>query len=47
LIQVDGADAEHDVHDVTFEGVFILGTKITDNSAEVKVGLNTKDIILR
>jgi hypothetical protein len=47
LIQVEGADAEHDVHDVTFEGVSILGTKITDDSAEVKVGLNTKNIVIQ
>jgi len=44
LIQVDGADAEHDVRDVTFNGVSILGTKITDDSAEVRVGSNTSDI---
>jgi hypothetical protein len=44
LIQVAGADAEHDVHDVTFEGVSILGTNIKSDSAGVQIGENTKEI---
>ena len=44
LIQVNAPDAEHDVRDVIFEDVSILGTKLTSNSTEVRVGENTKDI---
>jgi len=44
LIQVDGADAEHDVRDVTFEDVSIISDKITKDSAEVRVGSDTSDI---
>ena len=44
LVQVDGADAEHDVRDVTFEGVSILDSKLTEDSAEVRVGENTENI---
>ena len=29
LVQIEGADAEHDVQDVTFENVSILGEKLT------------------
>lgn len=44
LIQLNGPDAEHDVRDVTFEDVSILGSKLTGDSAEVRVGENTRDI---
>lgn len=44
LVQVDGPDAEHNVRDVVFEGVSILGSKLTGDSAEVRVGENTENI---
>ena len=44
LVQVQGADAEHDVQDVTFENVSILGSKLTEGASRVKIGENTKDI---
>ena len=44
LVQVVGADAEHDVRDVTFEGISIMGSKLTDDSAAVRVGKNTEGI---
>ena len=44
LVQLQGADAEHDVQDVTFENVSILGEKLTKESGRVKIGENTKDI---
>jgi len=44
LVQIQGADAEHDVQDVTFENVSILGEKLTRASNRVKIGENTKDI---
>jgi len=44
LVQIQGADAEHDVHDVTFENVTIAGEKLTEGSTRVKIGEHTKDI---
>ena len=44
LVQVMGADHEHNVRDVTFEGVSILGSKLTGDSAGVRVGENAEDI---
>ncbi len=44
LVQVQGADAEHNVQDVTFENVSILGEKLAQTSSRVQVGENTKDI---
>jgi len=44
LVQVQGADAEHDVQDVTFENVSILGSKLAEGSPGVKIGENTKAI---
>jgi len=44
LVQVIGADAEHDVRDVIFEDVSILGSKLTGDSEEARVGENTENI---
>ncbi|MFC1714018.1 glycosyl hydrolase family 28 protein [Candidatus Poribacteria bacterium] len=44
LIQMEGADAEHDVRDVTFEDISILGSKPTDDSARVQIGENTEGV---
>ena len=44
LVQIQGADLEHDVQDVTFENVSILGEKLTRESNRVKLGENAKDI---
>lgn len=44
LVQIEGADPEHNVHDVTFENVSILGEKLTQTSGRVQIGGNTKDI---
>jgi hypothetical protein len=44
LVQVVGADAEHDVRDVTFESVSILASKLTGDSAAVRVGENVKSV---
>ena len=43
-MQVQGADAEHDVQDVTFYNVSILGEKLTQGSSRVQIGANTKNI---
>jgi len=44
LVQIEGADAEHDVNNVTFENVSILGQKLTEGSNRVRASEHTKDI---
>ncbi len=44
LVQIQGADAEHDVQDVTFEEVSILGSKLTEGSGQVRIGEHTKNV---
>lgn len=44
LVQIEGADAEHNVRDVAFENVSILGEKLVEGSSRVKIGEHTKDI---
>ncbi|MBN1806823.1 MAG: hypothetical protein JW837_16365 [Sedimentisphaerales bacterium] len=44
LVQIQGADAEHDVQDVTFENVTIAGEKLQKNSKRVRIGKYTKNL---
>jgi hypothetical protein len=44
LVQVQGADADHDVQDVAFQNVSILGEKLTAESSRVKMGEHTKNV---
>jgi len=44
LVQVQGTDAEHDVHDVAFEGVSVLGSPVVARSSRVQIGENAHDI---
>jgi hypothetical protein len=44
LVQIEGADAEHDVRDVTFENVSITGSKLTEKSEAVRMGKHTKNV---
>jgi len=44
LVQIQGADTEHSVRDVTFENVSILGEKLAENSSRVQIGEHTADI---
>jgi hypothetical protein len=44
LVQIEGADAEHDVRDVTFENVSIVGSKLTQQSGPVRIGSHTKNV---
>lgn len=44
LVQIEGADAEHDVRDVTFENVSIVGSKLTKTSGPVSIGRHTKNV---
>jgi len=44
LVQVQGADAEHDVREVTFENVSIAGSKLMERSKEVRIGKHTQNV---
>jgi hypothetical protein len=47
LVQIEGADAEHDVRDVTFENVSIMGSKLTEGSSQVRIGDHTESVRFR
>ena len=47
LVQLEGADAEHDVHDVIFENVSITGSELTKESKPVRIGEHTRNIQFR
>ena len=40
LVQIQGADAEHDVRDITFENVSVVDSKLTEESGRVRIGEN-------
>ncbi|MCU0917866.1 MAG: glycosyl hydrolase family 28 protein [Planctomycetes bacterium] len=44
LVQIEGADTEHDVQNVIFESVVVAGEKLTRASSRVRIGERTKDI---
>lgn len=44
LVQIEGADATHDVRDARFENVSILGSPLTRQSPQVRVGPHAQDI---
>ncbi|MBN1360386.1 MAG: hypothetical protein JW993_07335 [Sedimentisphaerales bacterium] len=44
LVQLEGADPEHNVRDVTFENVTIAGEKLTAESTHVQIRNNTDNI---
>lgn len=43
-VKLAGADAEHDVRDVTFENVSILGTNLTRNASPVNLGPHVGEV---
>jgi hypothetical protein len=43
-LQISGADDTHDVRDVSFEGVKILGTTLERDSSTVEVGGHVSDV---
>ena len=47
LVQLEGADAEHNVSGVTFENVSIAGSKLTKESKPVRIGKHTRNIQFR
>jgi hypothetical protein len=44
LVQIQGADAEHDVRDITFENVTIAGEKLQKDSKQLRIGKHTKNL---
>lgn len=44
LVQIQGADAEHKVRNVTFENISILDSKLTGKSSRVHIGQYTENI---
>ncbi len=47
FVQIQGADAEHSVGDVTFENVSIMGTRLTEKSRQVRIGEHAQDVHFR
>ena len=47
LVQVQGADGEHNVRDVTFENVSIAGSKLTEESKPLRIGNHTQNVHFR
>jgi polygalacturonase len=44
LVQIQGADAEHNVRDITFENVSIAGAKLEKQSRRVRIGKHTENL---
>jgi len=44
LMQLEGADAQHQVQDVTFENVTVLGAKLRPDSPNMKVGQQVEGV---
>ncbi|MGE5610325.1 MAG: glycosyl hydrolase family 28 protein [Bacillota bacterium] len=44
LVQVEGADAEHDVRGVTFENVSIMGSPLTEKTASLRRGKHAESL---
>ena len=47
VVQIQGADAEHNVGGVTFENVSVTGSKLTERSRHVRIGEHTQDVHFR
>jgi hypothetical protein len=47
LVQIEGADADHTVQNVTFSDVSIIGSPLTEDSKQVRVGKHTGNILFQ
>jgi len=47
LVRIEGADAEHEVRDVTFKNVSIIDSKLTEKSRRVRIGEHTENVRFR
>jgi hypothetical protein len=43
-MQLEGADAQHQVQDVTFENVVVLGAKLQTDSPNMKLGQQVEGV---
>ena len=44
LVQLEGADPEHNVRDITFENVSIAGVKLEKESKQMRIGKHTENL---
>ena len=44
LVQIQGADTEHNVRDITFENVSVVDSKLTKESKRVRIGKHTENV---
>ena len=44
LVQLEGADTEHNVQDITFENVSIAGAKLKKESKQMRIGKHTENL---
>ena len=44
LVQIQGADPEHNVRDITFENISIAGAKLKKDSKQVRIGKHTENL---
>ncbi|MHC4534557.1 MAG: glycosyl hydrolase family 28 protein [Planctomycetota bacterium] len=44
LVQIQGADTEHNVRDITFENVSIAGAKLERESKQMRIGKHTENL---
>jgi hypothetical protein len=44
LLQIQGANAEHNVRDITFENISIVDSKLTEESKRVRIGEHAENI---
>jgi hypothetical protein len=44
LVQLEGADTEHNVQDITFENVSIEGAKLKKESKQMHIGKHTENL---
>ena len=47
LVRIEGADAEHEVRNVTFKNVSIIDSKLTEKSRRVRIGEHTENVRFR
>ena len=46
LVQIEGADSEHDVNDVILENISIVGSKLQNGSDRLRLGKYIKNVVL-
>jgi hypothetical protein len=44
LVQLEGADTEHNIRDITFENVSIAGAKLKKESKQMRIGKHTENL---